>query len=218
MALVDFKLYMIGDRHQTGSRSLSQVVQAAAEAGVSAIQFREKDLPLRAQFDLAQKIKKATEKQGVRLLVNDRVDLCLALDAAGVHLPSKGLPIGLARRLLGKKKLIAVSCHSLEEVKKAEQAGADFAVLGPIYDTPSKRPYGAPLTLPYFSQVKSETEIPLFAIGGIGLEQLGDVFSAGADGVAMISGISAVEDVGRQCRRLLKEINRQSSVSSKTSI
>lgn len=218
MASVDFKLYMIGDRHQTGSRSLCQVVQAAAEAGVSAIQFREKDLPLRAQFDLAQKIKKITEKLGVRLLVNDRVDLCLALDAAGVHLPSFGLPLDVARRLLGKKKLIAISCHSLEEVKKAEQDGADFAVLGPIYDTPSKRLYGAPLTLSYFRRAKSETDIPLFAIGGIKLEHLGDIFSAGADGVAMISGISAAEDVGKQCRRLLKEINRRSSVPSKTSI
>lgn len=201
----DFKLYMVTDRHQTAARPLLQVIEAAASAGVSAIQFREKDLSPRKQFDLAMKIKKITDHYGVRLMINDRVDLCLALDAAGVHLPSRGMPLDGVRSLLGHEKVIAVSCHALSELKKAESLGADFAVLGPIYDTPSKRPYGAPLGLSLFKQAKSETQLPLVAIGGINKSRLSEVFSAGADGVAMISEISTANDVQARCHELLQD-------------
>jgi len=204
MSPIDFKLYMITDRHQTAGRSLLQVIEAAASAGIPAIQFREKDLLQRAQFELSCAVKKITDAHGVRLMINDRVDLCLALDAAGVHLPSRGTPADVARALLGPKKLIAVSCHSIQEVQKAESLGADFAVLGPIYDTPSKRPYGAPLGLDYFKNAKRETTIPLFAIGGITQSRCSEVFSVGAAGVAMISQISSAAHVTRRCRELLQ--------------
>ncbi len=207
MASVDFKLYMVTDRHQTAGRPLPEVIELAAKAGVPAVQFREKDLSLRAQFDLAAEIKEITSAYGVKLLVNDRVDLCLALDAAGVHLPSSGLPIPVARMLLGKEKLIGVSCHSSDEVKNAERCGADFAVLGPVFDTPSKRPYGVPLSLDYFRKTRSETNLPLFAIGGIGFEELKMVFSVGADGVAMISAISTASDIKARSRKLLQGID-----------
>lgn len=206
MTPLDFKLYMITDRRQTAGRSLLQVIEAAVSAGVSAIQFREKDLSPREQFDLAIKVKKITDRYSVRLMINDRVDLCLALDAAGVHLPSGGLPIDVVRTLLGPEKLIAVSCHSFSELKKAESLGADFAVFGPVYDTPSKRPYGAALGLPFFKQATLETRLPLFAIGGINTSRLSEVFSAGADGVAMISEISTANDVQARCHELLQRL------------
>ncbi len=206
MVSLDFKLYMITDRHQTAGRPLLQVVETAASAGISAIQFREKDLSLREQFDLAVKVKKITDRYGVSLMINDRADLCLALDAAGVHLPSTGFSVDVARSLLGSDKLIGVSCHALSELKTAESLGADFAVFGPVYDTPSKRPYGAPLTLASFKHAKSITSLPLFAIGGINQSRLSAVFSAGADGVAMISAISTAKDIEARCAELLQAV------------
>lgn len=208
MPAVDFKLYLIGDRNQTVGRPLSQIIRKAGEAGVTAVQFREKDLPLRNQLQLASEIAAVTKQLGMKLLINDRIDLCLALDAEGVHLPSSGLPVGAARKILGEKKWIGVSCHSLEDVQRSEAEGADFAVLGPVYDTLSKRPYGAPLGLDYFKKAKEATAIPLFAIGGITQNRLKEIFAAGADGVAMISTIVAAKDVFERSRALLDEINR----------
>ncbi|MFQ5588342.1 MAG: thiamine phosphate synthase [Nitrospiria bacterium] len=208
MPPVDFKLYMVGDRHQTAGRPLTDVVRAAAEAGVPALQFREKDLSLRGQFELAREIHAITRHYGMKFLINDRIDLCLALDADGVHLPSNGFPAGAARRLLGPKKWIGMSCHSEKEVKQAETLGANFAVLGPVFDTPSKRPYGPPLSLSGFRKIKSTTRLPLFAIGGIDIHKIPAVFSAGANGVAMISAITKAGDVRNASRCILKEIVR----------
>lgn len=218
MPLVDFKLYMIGDRHQCAGRALPEIVQAAAEAGVPAFQFREKDLPLKAQFELASKIRKVTKKFGMKLLINDRIDLCLAIDADGVHLPVSGLPISAARRLLGSDKLIGASCHQYKELKNAEVEGANFAVLGPVYDTPSKRPYGSPLGLSEFKRIRESTGLPLFAIGGIQQHRIKEVFSAGADGIAVISAISFVENVRGQCRLLLQEIKRHTTTPQSMSL
>ncbi|VAX26400.1 Thiazole tautomerase TenI [hydrothermal vent metagenome] len=204
MTSLDFKLYMITDRHQTAGRPLLEVIEAAVLSGISVIQFREKDLSPRKQFDLAVKVKKVTDHYGVSLMINDRVDLCLALDAAGVHLPSTGLSVGLVRALVGPDKRIAVSCHSILELKQAEALGADFAVFGPIYDTPSKRSYGAALGLPVLKQAVLEVQMPFFAIGGINQSRLADIFSAGADGVAMISEISTADDIQARCRSLVQ--------------
>lgn len=206
MPAVDFKLYLIGDRNQTAGRPLSDIVRSAGQAGVSALQFREKDLSLRDQFRLASEIAAIAKPLGMKLFINDRVDLCLALNADGVHLPSSGLPVSAARALLGEQRWIGVSCHSLEEVRQAEAERADFAVLGPVYETPSKRRYGAPLGLAYFKKVKEATSIPLFAVGGIEPNRLKEVFAAGADGVAMISTIGFAPDVFERSRAILKAI------------
>ena len=212
MPAVDFKLYLIGDRNQTAGRPLSHIIREAGEAGISAVQFREKDLSLRHQLQLASEISAVTKRLGMKLLINDRIDLCLVLGAEGVHLSSSGFPVGVARNLLGAEKWIGVSCHSLEEVHRAEGEGADFAVLGPVYETPSKRRYGAPLGLDYFKGVREATSLPLFAIGGVSQGRLKEVFEAGADGVAMISTLVSAKDVFRRSRALLDEIHRITSV------
>ncbi len=184
------------------------MIREAAEAGVRAIQFREKDLSLREQLVLAEKIQGVTKQHAVKLFINDRIDLCLAIDADGVHLPSQGFPIRVARKLLGAQKEIGLSCHSLDEVLYAQAQGADFALLGPIYDTPSKREYGPVLGIDYFRCVKQTTTIPLFAIGGIGEAQLTEVFGAGADGVAMVSHIMGASNIRKQSRFVLDRIEK----------
>lgn len=208
MPSIDFKVYLISDRTKTLGRPLSQVIEEAGRAGVTAVQFREKDLTLREQLELVSEIRAIAKQHKMQLFVNDRIDLCLALDAEGVHLPSSGLPVTVAREILGGGKLIGVSCHSLEEVQRAEWEGADFAVLGPVYDTPSKRSYGLPLGVEFFKKVRRSTTIPLFAIGGVDRAKLKEVFDAGADGVALISAILSSPDVYRECQGLIDEIKR----------
>ncbi len=207
MPPVDFKLYLIGDRTVASGGSLAHVIDEAGEAGVSAVQFREKDLSPRAQLKLASEIQAVTRRHRMKLFINDRIDLCLALEAEGLHLPASGLPVAVARKILGAKRWIGVSCHCLDEVKRAEAGGADFAVLGPIYATPSKQRYGPPLGIDYFHRVRRASAIPLYAIGGIRSGRLREIFEAGADGIAVLSEIVSADHVRTKCQDLLHEID-----------
>ena len=144
-ASVDFNLYLITDRGQTAGRDLLAVVEEALSGGVRAVQLREKALPAREYFELARAMRALTARYGARLLINDRVDIALAVGADGVHLPEAGLPLSVARELLGPAKLIGVSCHSLDTALDAERQGADFITFGPVFFTPSKARYGEPV-------------------------------------------------------------------------
>jgi thiamine-phosphate pyrophosphorylase len=209
MPQIDFQFYLVCDRKQIGQKTLAAFIEEAAVGGVRAIQFREKDLPLSAQLRLAQQIKPIVRKYGIRLFINDRIDLCHAVEAGGVHLPSEGLPIPVARALLHQDQQLGISCHSVEEVMRAEVEGADFALLGPIYDTPSKRPFGPSLGINTLRRAKTATSsIPLFAVGGVKMKHLPELFAAGADGVSMISEIATASDISEQCRMILHEISR----------
>jgi thiamine-phosphate pyrophosphorylase len=163
-------------------------------------------MPLREQMKLVLEIQKITKQTGMKLFINDRVDLCFAIDADGVHLPSTGLPVSVVRKMLGMKKVIGVSCHALQDVLQAELEGADYALLGPVYDTPSKREYGKPLRIDYFKAVRQATRIPLFAVGGIKIAKVNEVMKSGANGVAMISEIMEAKNVREKCREILNEI------------
>ncbi len=210
--LIDFNLLLITDRkgsvpcENTGERPLTDIIMEAGEAGVRAIAFREKDLPLQEQMTIAIQIQKITKQLGMKLFINDRVDICMAIDADGVHLPSTGLPISVVRKMLGRNKVIGISCHSLEDVMQAESEGADYALLGPVYDTPSKRPYGKPIGIDYFKKVRHATAVPLFAVGGIKKANIAEVMKAGASGVAMISEIMAAKNVKEKCRIITEAI------------
>jgi thiamine-phosphate pyrophosphorylase len=139
-----FNLYLVSDRTQTGGRDLLWVLERALEGGVNAVQLREKDLSGRDLLELATKTRTLCERYGAPLFINDRIDVALAVDAAGVQLGKASLPIEVARTLLGPDKLIGASIHSPEEVRDAKSAGADFFVFGPVYFTPSKASFGAP--------------------------------------------------------------------------
>jgi len=203
MSRINFRLLLVTDRTQTGGRSLPSLLRQSVEAGVPAIQLRERDLPAGELLSLAHEIRTFTAPRAVPLIINDRVDLMLALDLDGVHLRANSLPITVVRRLVGRDRLIGVSTHSLDEVRKANRDGADYVVFGPIFDTPSKRPFGSPMGLERLSEVCHASDIPVFAIGGITVSSVPDVRRAGAHGVAAIGAILARNDVGAATHDML---------------
>jgi thiamine-phosphate pyrophosphorylase len=204
---VDFDLYLVTDRHQTGSRSLGDVVREALSGGVRAVQLREKDLPVRERFRWAERLRSVTAEFGARLLINDGVDICLAVGADGVHLRKDSLPIDAVRRIIGQDGLIGYSAHRASEALTAQQAGADFVVLGPIYDTPSKRTMGKPLGLSEIRSTAVQVSIPIFAIGGIRSGRIHPVVQNGAHGVAVISALLEAPNPRREAVTLLRELN-----------
>jgi thiamine-phosphate pyrophosphorylase len=182
------------------------VVGQALAAGVRAVQLREKDLPTRDLYHLAEKLLAKTRAAGAAFLINDRVDVAMALAADGVHLTRRSLPPRESRELLGPDRLIGVSSHSLAEVREAEDGGADFVVLGPIFDTPSKAAYGAPLTTVSLREARATTGFPILAIGGIKETRVPEVMTAGADGIAVISAVMAALDPGQASADLLAAV------------
>src|SRR2546422_8913020 len=207
MARVDFSLYLVTDRHQTCGRSLQDVVSAALRAGVRAVQLREKDLPTRPLLALARELTDMARSYGARVLVNDRVDVCLAAGSDGPHLPAAGLRPWVTRRLLGPDRLIGASAHSADEAARAETDGADFIVLGPIFETPSKRAFGPPIGLRELERPRMRCRAPLFGIGGITALRVREVVKAGARGVAVVGSVMAADDVERAARELLTALD-----------
>ena len=156
---------------------------------------------------MAEDLLRLTRDRDALLFINDRIDLALALEADGVHLRSDSVPVSVARRQLGPRRFIGVSTHSAEEVVRAEEEGADFVVLGPVYDTASKRAFGPPIGLAPLEEASRRCTIPVFAIGGITAESIRKVLDAGAFGVAVISSILSADNVESATRRLLNELS-----------
>jgi thiamine-phosphate pyrophosphorylase len=189
---VDFHLYLVTDRKQTGGRPLVDVVKAALEGGVRAVQLREKDLMGRDLYLLARDLRDLTARYDALLLINDRIDVALAVEADGVHLGQASFPAAEARRLLGPEKLIGVSTHSPEGIVAA--GGADFVVFGPVYFTPSKAAYGEPQGVDRLREAVAQSPYPVFAIGGITAERVCEVRAVGAHGIAVISAVISSPD------------------------
>jgi thiamine-phosphate pyrophosphorylase len=206
MPRVDFSLYLITDRQQTGGRPLPEVIRAALRAGVRGIQLREKDLGTRPLLALARELSALARPYRATVLVNDRVDVCCAAGSAGVHLPASGLPVSVARRLLGPDRLIGVSTHSADEAARADADGADLILLGPIFETPTKRAFGPPIGLGELERARGRCRVPLFGVGGITNERVRDVLNAGARGVAVVASVMAAGDVERACQDLLRAL------------
>ncbi|WNM58317.1 thiamine phosphate synthase [Candidatus Nitrospira allomarina] len=201
------RLYLLTDRHQTLHRPLTSVITEAVDAGVRMVQIREKDLTTRELTSLCQQLGPLIKHRQGTILLNDRIDLVLALGADGVHLRTDSLPVSVARRLLGTGHLIGVSTHSVEEARVAEGEGADFIVLGPIFDTPSKRAYGPPLGIQVLRETSRFLHLPIYAIGGITPIRIPDVLSAGAYGVAVISSILQSPSIPDTTRELLARLS-----------
>lgn len=194
MPTVDFRFYLITDRKLCNAHSLEDVVKQALTAGVRAVQLREKDLPDRELYELANQLRTLSSRLDAKLFINDRADIVLAVEADGVHCPEQGLPIKTARMLL-RNSLIGVSTHSLESALAAELEGADFITFGPIYTTRSKAQYGHPQGIDRLEELVSRVKLPVFAIGGITPERANECLKHGAFGVAAISAVITAENI-----------------------
>jgi len=167
--------------------NILRLVQTAVDAGVPLFQIREKALHARVLYELTARAAEITRGSKTRLLVNDRSDIARTAGADGVHLTTQSLPVQVVRKIYGSELLIGVSTHSLQAAREAAGAGADFVVFGPVFETESKRVYGAPQGLEKLREVASELrEFPVMAIGGITLDNVEKCFAAGASGVAAI--------------------------------
>ena len=200
---VDFSLYLVTDQNETRGRSLTEVIGECLGAGLRAVQLREKALSAAELLRVAQPLRELTRQSGAKLFINDRADVALAIEADGIQRAHHSLPTAVLRRIAGSAMLIGVSVHSVEEARTAERDGADFIVFGPVYDTPSKRPFGASLGIDALARGVAAVTIPVFAIGGITPERVHAVKAAGARGVAVIRGIISAERPGDATRAFL---------------
>jgi thiamine-phosphate pyrophosphorylase len=207
MNIDDFCLYLITDRKTVpAGRSLLESVEQALAGGVRALQLRDKDLPADELYRCAMALRSLTLRYGARLLINDRIDVALAIGADGVHLGEHSLPTRAARQLLGREAIIGRSTHHAEDIISAAREGVDFVTFSPVYFTPSKAPYGPPQGLEALRRACASAPLPVLALGGIRRDRIPEVRAAGASGVALISAILAASDPEAATRALLAEI------------
>jgi thiamine-phosphate pyrophosphorylase len=219
-----FLLCYITDRRQLGPVSLAALLGETLRAGVDMVQIREKDLTSRELIALVEEALRLNVgasgagpgpnavrpyllgadqgEGGARVVVNDRVDVALAAGADGAHLGGHSMPVETVRRFAPRPFLLGVSCHSLHEAVNAESGGADYLVLGPVFETPSKLAYGPPLGLEELRNVTSRIKIPVLALGGITVERVRPCLEAGASGIAGIRLFQDCESVQERVREL----------------
>ena len=199
----ELSLCLVTDRTQTGGRDLVAVVGECLAAGLPTVQVREKDLGAGDLALLGRRLVTLTRDARAMLVVNDRVDVALAVGADAVQRTHTSLTVEDIREVAGRRLRIGVSVHSLEDAVDAELKGADWVTYGPVYDTPSKRPYGAPQGVDRLATVARGLRIPVVAIGGITPERVKECRAAGARGVAAISSILAADSPAAATRRFL---------------
>ena len=201
----NFRFYAITDL-TSFDRKLPERVDRAFCGGIDIVQLRSKTLPDKEFLELGQAIRKIANRRKKLFIVNDRIDLALALEADGVHLGQDDLPIPVARKIIGRNKLlIGHSTHSVEQAKQAEKEGADYIGFGPIFRTPTKPTY-QPIGLSDIARVKQTVKIPFVCIGGINLDNIDSVIKAGATRVAVVRAIFDQTDVAEAARRLRERI------------
>ena len=207
---LDFVL--ITDRKVCGKK-LTDIIEQAIDGGVGTVQLREKDLSTRDLYSLAKEIRGITERKGANLIINDRVDIATAVDADGVHLGWQSLEIDTVRRMIGQDKIIGFSAHSLEEAERAENSGADYISISPIFDTVNKDYFIEPLGVGEIGKIKAQINIPVIALGGINENNVSKVLKSGADGIAMISAILLSDSPGQAVKRICREMRKIGSES-----
>ena len=199
---MDFTLYLVTDRRWLGDRTLWDSVEEAILGGVTLVQLREKEISSKDYLELAQKVKTVTDRHDISLIINDRIDIALAMDASGVHLGPEDLTVPLARKLLGNGKIIGASAASAEEALLFQAQGADYLGVGAVFPTATKRGTEK-VGLKDLRGIKSAVHIPVVAIGGINAENTKPVMETGVDGVAVVSAIMAQTDIREAARQLL---------------
>ncbi|HEX5646293.1 MAG TPA: thiamine phosphate synthase [Nitrospira sp.] len=188
-------LYVILDPSVCPGRSLADILEEAAGAGAKVFQYRNKSASMKEAYVEAMALRAIATALGVTFIVNDRCDLAMAVEADGVHLGQGDLPFGDARKIMGAGKLIGLSTHNPDQVREADRLKPDYIGFGPIFKPGSKQDHDPVVGMQGLKEIRSLTSLPIFAIGGITVENARDVMQAGANGVAVISAIVAAPDV-----------------------
>ena len=205
---ISYSLYLATDRPMLKDRDLFRVVEEAIWGGVTMVQLREKEASTLEFYNIALHLKKLTAKYGIPLIINDRVDIMLAVDADGVHLGQGDLPLPVARKLIGPRKILGFSVSDTEQACEAEGLGADYLGAGAVFATGTKPDVGKPIGLETLAKIKSGVSIPVVGIGGISETNIRKVKDTGVDGACVISAILTKEDVTAASRNLLALWNR----------
>jgi thiamine-phosphate pyrophosphorylase len=203
-------LYLVTSQPLSAGRTTREIVQAALAGGVRLIQLREKDMAVREFVALAEEVRVLTARVGALLIVNDRVDVALAVGADGVHLGQDDFPVAAARRL-GPDLIIGASSHSVDEVLRAQAEGASYVNIGPIFPTGTKRWEGEFLGIEGLKRIAVAAKVPFTVMGGIKREHLPDLVLAGARTIALVTAVTAAGDPQQAARELLDSIRGQLS-------
>ncbi|AOY77453.1 thiamine phosphate synthase [Clostridium formicaceticum] len=205
---IDYSLYLITDRYLVGNKNFFDAVAKALKGGVTLLQVREKNVSSREFYAISSKLKEITRQFDVPLIINDRLDIALAVDADGLHIGEDDLPIEIARKLLGNNKILGYSASTVEEARYAEKMGANYLGTGAVFPTDSKKDAGAAIGLDKLREVVESVNIPVVGIGGISPQNIDAVKSAGANGIALISAILSQEDTYKAAKELLTRWKR----------
>ncbi len=187
--MLDYSLYLVTDRRLSLGRSTVEVVAAAVSGGVTCVQLREKHCSTREFLEEARRVRELLVGTGVPLIINDRLDVALAVAADGVHLGQNDMHISDARRLVGERLVIGISAESVADAIRAEAEGADYIGVSPVFTTPTKMDTAPPLGLEGLREIRRAVSLPLVAIGSIRHDNAAEVLRAGADGLAVVSAI-----------------------------
>jgi thiamine-phosphate pyrophosphorylase len=200
----EWALYVVVDTSASRGRSHLEVAREVMAGGADVLQLRDKNASGRRLYEIARELRSVTRRAAVPFIVDDRLDVALAVEADGVHLGQEDLPATAARAILGRGRIVGVSVASVDEALRAEQAGADYVGLGPIFEARGTKPdTTAPLGLDVIAAVKAHCSIPVIAIGGVRPENPGSVVEVGADAIAVISAVLGAPDM-RAATRTLK--------------
>lgn len=201
--VIDYSLYLVTDRYLVGNKDFFESVRRALDGGVTLVQIREKNVSSKEFYQIALEVQKITREYNVPLIVNDRLDIALAIDADGLHIGQKDLPIEVARKILGKDKILGYSVSNREEAVYGEKMGADYLGAGAVFPTGSKKDIGEPIGIEGLKRIKESVRIPVVAIGGVGMDNLEKVKETGVDGIAVISAILSREDTYKAAKELV---------------
>lgn len=191
---IDYSLYLVTDRGIAKPKDIYWCIEESILGGVTLVQLREKNISTYEFLQIAEKVKLVTDKYNVPLIINDRLDIALAIDAAGVHVGQSDMPAHIARKIIGSKKILGVSTANIEEAIRAEKDGADYLGVGAIFPTTSKSDTRK-VSLSSLKEIKSMVKIPIVGIGGINQDNASKVINTGVDGIAVISSILSFDDI-----------------------
>ena len=200
------KLYLVTNRYQDSLENFLEKVETACRSGVTIIQLREKNLTTNQYYQLAKQVKEITDTYQVPLIIDDRLDVCLAVDAAGLHIGDDELPVSVARKVLGPEKILGVTAKTVKRALEAETSGADYLGTGAIFPTTTKE--NAPITL--ISTLKTICQtvaIPVVAIGGLTSENIDQLIGTGIAGVAVVRDLIQAEDIEAKAHAFLTKLD-----------